>query len=380
MIDRFASAVLDVGALVATDRRWTAPLSAIALGFGLFVGVAIGPASDRSAAITGQVVQVVGSPPASPAAEASVGASESGSEPGSLGGALPASALSEPSAAPAPGGRKKLKPEGQRLAGIVVHVNPAAASYSLADQGGQLYAVHARALPAPGLRVRSSVRQLANGTYAQRGKRERLGTATRATFSGVVTFVDPGPAGIAPDQAAAAYSLSVPGASVWVRQPVASTEPLPPVGSFADVSVHFEPSPPPQETLDPALEPEPTVPRCARAVPPPPAVPASVLVQDTISLFGSPGTYADLAGTVQAVCPDTGELVLSADDIRDSGRDLTLSVPAGFDLSRLAMDDPIRGTASIAETGQLTLSGLAGDRGIAGADDRSALQGDLAGG
>ncbi len=30
-------------ALPITDRRWTAPFAAIALGFGLFIGVAIGP-------------------------------------------------------------------------------------------------------------------------------------------------------------------------------------------------------------------------------------------------------------------------------------------------------------------------------------------------
>ena len=37
------SRVLRGAALVVTDRRWAAPLSAMALGFGLFVGVAIGP-------------------------------------------------------------------------------------------------------------------------------------------------------------------------------------------------------------------------------------------------------------------------------------------------------------------------------------------------
>src|SRR4051812_45351517 len=43
---RFAS--MRWAALPVIDRRWTAPLSAIALGFGLFVGVAIGPGTQGS--------------------------------------------------------------------------------------------------------------------------------------------------------------------------------------------------------------------------------------------------------------------------------------------------------------------------------------------
>ena len=43
---RFAS--LRWAALPIVDRRWTAPMSAVALGFGLFVGVAIGPGTEGS--------------------------------------------------------------------------------------------------------------------------------------------------------------------------------------------------------------------------------------------------------------------------------------------------------------------------------------------
>ena len=49
---RFAS--LRWAALPIIDRRWTAPLSAIALGFGLFVGVAIGPGTEPASGPRGR--------------------------------------------------------------------------------------------------------------------------------------------------------------------------------------------------------------------------------------------------------------------------------------------------------------------------------------
>ena len=47
--------------LVVTDRRWAAPLSALALGFGLFVGIAIGPGAAGSLATGAQ--QIIELPP-----------------------------------------------------------------------------------------------------------------------------------------------------------------------------------------------------------------------------------------------------------------------------------------------------------------------------
>ena len=52
-------AVLRAVALVVTDRRWAAPLSAMALGFGLFLGVAIGPgAAGTFATGAGSIVAI----------------------------------------------------------------------------------------------------------------------------------------------------------------------------------------------------------------------------------------------------------------------------------------------------------------------------------
>jgi hypothetical protein len=46
-------------AVPLTDRRWAAPLSAVALGFGLFVGVAIGPgATGTFATGAAQIVEI----------------------------------------------------------------------------------------------------------------------------------------------------------------------------------------------------------------------------------------------------------------------------------------------------------------------------------
>ncbi|MGE0067628.1 MAG: hypothetical protein AB7T48_09785, partial [Solirubrobacterales bacterium] len=49
--------LLQWAALPVTDRRWAAPMAAVALGFGLFVGVAIGPGA--SGTLAGGVPQVI---------------------------------------------------------------------------------------------------------------------------------------------------------------------------------------------------------------------------------------------------------------------------------------------------------------------------------
>ncbi len=63
---RFAS--MRWAALPVIDRRWTAPLSAIALGFGLFVGVAIGPGTQGSFGSNSPVMVQVPDPNAQAAA------------------------------------------------------------------------------------------------------------------------------------------------------------------------------------------------------------------------------------------------------------------------------------------------------------------------
>ena len=57
---RFAS--MRWAALPIIDRRWTAPMSAIALGFGLFVGVAIGPGTEGTLGTTSPMIVQVPAP------------------------------------------------------------------------------------------------------------------------------------------------------------------------------------------------------------------------------------------------------------------------------------------------------------------------------
>jgi hypothetical protein len=100
-------------ALIVTDRRWAAPLSALALGFGLFIGVAIGPSAAGSLATGGaQIIEIPGlggvvgggedgdgdGGPSTAFAGPAASASEGG------GGAIPSSGAAFPSLATVPSG------------------------------------------------------------------------------------------------------------------------------------------------------------------------------------------------------------------------------------------------------------------------------------
>ena len=122
------------------------------------------------------------------------------------------------------------------MAGLVVHANPAAGSYTVVEAGGLMSAIHAAKLPAPGAKVSVPVRTLANGTFAEDGKRKQIGKRTSASLTGVVTFVDA-------DPAAPAYAVSKRGVSVLVRvhpDPAGVAPVLPQLGAYASVTVEIE--------------------------------------------------------------------------------------------------------------------------------------------
>jgi hypothetical protein len=77
------------------------------------------------------------------------------------------------------------------------------------------------------------------------------------------------------------------------------------------------------------------------------------------------------------VLPETGQLLLSADDNRESEADLTLTVPKDIDAAKLKPGDSYLATATIEEDGSLTLSGIAGDEHTKGANNPASAQGDL---
>ena len=177
---------------VVTDRRWAGPLSACALGLGLFVGVAIGPgASGGLASGAGQIIRL----PAGLFGSEGSGGDNAGEGEGSGSGAplaalgspvgnsaIPVGPAAPPAAPPAalplapvpspvptapstpqaphapvrPGQHHRPTspdhnppPQKPKLEGVVVHVNPAADSYTVASPGGGLSAVHASKLSRP---------------------------------------------------------------------------------------------------------------------------------------------------------------------------------------------------------------------------------------
>ena len=315
----------------------------MALGFGLFLGVAIGPGTAGSLATGGgQIIAVAPSgegasseaPPQAETASSSESESEAPlAEPEPLESEFTEPApLAEPSAetapeeeapageAPAP--EETDTGEAQQLKGTVVHANPAAGSYAMAIAGGELVSVHAAKLPTPGEKLTVEAEPLDNNTFAE-DEREKTGTTARATARGVVTYVDPDPAD-------PAYALSGRGSSILIHLPPAPEPALPELGAYATVGVGIEPPPAAEETA-----PEPAASEAAATCAPDPALkpspaPKRIAVQRTLKTEPEPATYFDLAGIVSGICPETGQLLLSADDLRSSGGDLLLTVPSNL--------------------------------------------------
>ena len=380
--------VLRSVSLVVTDRRWAAPLSAMALGFGLFLGVAIGPgASGTFATGTGQIVAVAPSASEVTAEEAGEGGepepfTEPESEPFEAEETYeepyyPETEYTEPEEEPLPEEElpaeepiEEEEPEGQLLEGTVVHANPAAGSYTMAIAGGELVSIHAPKLPPPGTRLKVEGKPLANNTFGE-ASRERSGGSHRADLRGVVTFVDPNP--LDPT-----YTVSGRGSSILVHAGPEAASQLPVLGAQATVAVQIEKpvaaeAPPPADPAAPEV-----APTCAAdsGLKPAPR-PTMTAVQRQLEVEAEPATYVDLAGILTAVCPTTGELALSADDLRESARDIVLSVPKRFKTADFALGDSILATATIGEDGTLTLAGLASDERTQGAEDAASTQGDL---
>ena len=390
--------VMGALAKVVTDRRWAAPLSAMALGFGLFLGVAIGPGAPGSLAGGAAPIIALSTPAADPGPEPveepeTEGGGELEEEFGSgeefeeepLESEEFAPEEAAPEAEPEP--EETTPPpaetepeedtEAVALKGTVVRANPTARSYTLAAPSGELVSVHAPKLPKAGTKLAVEATPLPNNTFAEES-RERGGTATQASFSGVVTYVDPDP--LDPG-----YTVSGRGASLLVHADPANLAALPVAGAYAKVAVAIEKAPapasaPPAETTPPAeaplSPPAPCAPDPTLAAPP---APVTRLLQRQLEVEPTePATYVDLAGVITGLCPATGQVLLSADDGRESGADLTLAVPAKIKTAGLALGQPVLATANVGEGGLLTLAGLASDAGLKGAEDSKAAQGDLA--
>jgi hypothetical protein len=355
-------------ALPVTDRRWAAPLCAVTLGFGLFAGVAIGPgAAGTLATAPFQVIEMPtlagGSDEGENEADEEPRAASPPESTGGFGGGE-----ESPSFVPAPEeeafepleegplepveegsttrgaaaeNEEEPQPEKEELAGTVVHVNHAASSYTVAETGGTMSAVHAGKPPAAGTQVEVPIRSLANGTLAEAGVRHRTGVKKQVTLTGIVTYVsaDPG---------SPTYTVSSRGTSLLIHVPHDASgvvPPLPVLGAYATVNAGLDP--------------------------------AGVLWQQQLTSDGAPFTHSDFEGIVVVVEPETARLAISADDVRESGQDLIFVVPPGIDPAALLVGDSVLASADIAADGTLTLTGLASDERLKGADDAEATQGDL---
>jgi hypothetical protein len=234
----------------------------------------------------------------------------------------------------------------------------------------------------PGAKLKLSVARLANGTFEEAERPKTVGKAGIATLRGVVTFVDP-------DPAAPAYTISGRGSSILVRvrpDQSGAAPSLPAINSYATVTASIaretasSPPPPAPPAATEAADAGPVAPTCAPEPGRPPLRsfrPAADLWQQKVEVEVEPATYLDLAGMVAALCPATGQVLLSADDTGVSAHDLVLTAGPKIEISKLRVGDSLLATATVEPDGSLTLVGLASDEQMKGADDAKSAQGDL---
>ena len=367
--------------------------AALALGFGVVVGTAISPNLAGIVAAPSPTV-VAEAPPETPSTPSVGGGGTGGGSAGpvSSAGTTVASTTTPSGSGTGNGGgggggkkkKKKKKPQADTRTGTVVRVNQVAQSYTIASNNA-LTAIHAASLPAVGDQVEAPVRKLANGTYTEQGTRTAQGKADGATFVGTVTYCADLEQPNAPCDGSApadhyVYTVSSPGASVLVSAPFPAQGSPPKVGAVVNVGVHigaaFQPVTPASWATDPSCTPAYDE---QHGTPAGPATTPS-LTQTSVT-SNPPADSADLEAVVQTVCPGgSPKLLLSADDIRESARDLAeFDVPGGIDLGKLSPGEAVYATVGIAGDGKLSLKGITSDAGAGGADDATQGQGSLAG-
>ena len=329
--------------------RSSGALAGLTLAFGVFVGLALGAAFPGAGFATGRfVVQVPaasqqaaasesgGTAPAAPLGRPVGNVGGGGSAPGPAPAGIPAAAPSRlppaglprdsgPSKGNNPGpGHHALPPAHTKpsVEGTVVHVNPVAQSYTVATTEGQLVAIHTADLPKPATKVSLNVRQLFNGTFAERGKRTgsakpaKRHSPIEANVAGAVTYRDP---------IVGVYAVSVNGASVLVHMPAGfSPDDVPQLNYDVSAAVMIEVPKAskrdtlitPTETVDARREPAPT---SRSAVPPRPRTGAPIRSstaprhrrfskQQSVSVEGQPVGAIHLEGIVERACADSGGL------------------------------------------------------------------------
>lgn len=395
---RFAS--LRWAALPIVDRRWTAPLSAIALGFGLFVGVAIGPGTESGLGTSKPMVIRLPAPPETQTASAPpVSSGSHGDRAGGQGGqadqsppASPPPSIDSPPSVDAPsftnpppvttppiypttptypttppstnttttsetGTGGDQAETTTTFTGAVVHLNPAAASYSIATEDGRLIAVHSHRPPAVGDRIEVEAKAFANGTYSEVGHRDKVGNAGRAEFSGTVSYSDP---------VNRVYTVSAPGVSALVRGGEAHRPPG--LGEQVEVEARIADHPEELPVSEPGQQ------GCGQP-PAQPKPPKTALDQVRVrTTADEPQTTTTVEAVVEGVCRTDRRLIVSADDVRESGHDIAIAIPEEFRVAALKPGQVLKLGTEIGAAGALSLSSVAGDEGAHGAEDPDLVQ------
>ncbi|MBM3668291.1 MAG: zinc ribbon domain-containing protein [Actinobacteria bacterium] len=269
------------------------------------------------------------------------------------------------------------------VSGTVIFNNPVAGSYSVSS-GGAMSAIHTDTspkMPVPGTKVKIPVRQLANRTYAEHGKRQINGEATKATFTGIVTDSR----GTLVPGARDTYTVSGHGSSVLVYGPDDPTGTLmpPTVGKIVTVTTNIlgaVPPPPAPAAAPPAY----SCPIPSPAFPRPAVTPVRQLQQGSASgdLVVQPteAKTASISTVVQATCSAAPkQFLFSSDSIRERMADISPFADSGVLLSGVTSAEPIIASVTLkpATNEVIEVNGTASDNGIAGADDASTAQGNL---
>ena len=403
---RFAS--MRWAALPIVDRRWTVPMAAVALGFGLFIGVAISPGADGTLGQAAPVMVQVPAPSPPVSAQPPVGTAPSkpaggrgSSEPNHPASPSSPSTASPALTSPAPSTTPSYTPPSYTppsyttpsytppaytppvtttppattpsettpsatdtvptttLTGTVVHLNPKAGSYSIATDSERLIAIHSQHLPTPGDVIEVPATTLANGTYGEDGDRDRQDSRNSATFSGAVTFKD---------SAAGGYTVSAPGVSAFVR----TTKELPRLGATVEVKARFA-NPPRGDEAPAGTQPA----QVCGDPPAQPGRPSSTLEQVESSVTDNGDGTGDVEGIVQGVCRDDRKLIVSADDVRESRSDISLTVPKDLRIAHLKPGDVVYLTTRIRQNGSQEVTGISDDQRQRRADNVERTQGDL---
>ena len=243
------------------------------------------------------------------------------------------------------------------LSGTVVHLNPRAASYTIATEDGTLRAIHSHKPPGIGRQVDAEVAALVNGTYAEVGKRSERGRRAQVAFDGTVSFRDP---------ITGAYTVSAPGVSVLVRGGAQRTPPE--VGERVEVETRIADRPEELPVGTPGEQ------GCGKS-PQPPKPPPTALEQVRLERpDAEKSTTAEIEAIVEGVCRETRRLIVSADDVREAGQNIAIFVPNAFRIAGLEPGQILKLGVEIGAGASLRLTGIAGDQGRKGAEDQDLVQ------